>query len=795
MRLRPAADVTPLTGARKIDPARFGPWDELARRHPGISFSAAYEGRHLDAWASVTKGLRTTERSVKRGERSHLFYVDAPPRTDFDRLADDLRAWDAVERAWVRRGAPPPAVSPANDASWPVQFHLDPSGSVRASDGLDYDGIDAEYAWEFPGGDGAGVRIIDIEGGCNTAHPDLVGLPWIPRLANVAADPTPAPVTTSGDPGPQLVAGVNVPGYREHGTAMLGIVCAEDGQAHVVGIAPNVERAGVVSSATDASGVESLESIEQAIAYAIETGPSRLRAGDVLLLERQLWIPEPVPRGAPPTGLGYLVPLEADPEICSDLADVADLGILVVQAGGNGRAPDGVAQGDIGLDVTTYVDGAGRDVLAPPPEDNGSILVSAGVPAGTMRRTRQPWAPFGDRVDCWAWGDAVITASGTSGVSQTGVGGTSAAAAMVAGVVADLQGIVRATGRRPLTPLRMRDLLRDPANGTPQRAADAAGGFRIGAMPDLRKILAFAISPFGLYVRSGPLDLGDEDVAERVAGRCPDVFVTPRFPLGPVGPDLDPTPPVVEGAEYVVRATVHNRGTTTWPDAWVDVYWAAPATLLTPDAWRRIGRAAVGVVPPQGSVASAPLSWTPDGVPPDGSVALAVTLGTDIAPAPQPTDLESWSAFTRFSAVPGRLATRCVVRASQAATGGDAAGSWIELPFLIAGAPDERQDFTLTLAPQLPEAARVVLETRAHVLETLRGSVAAARRDDRTASVSFAAHKPTVLDHVRFEPGLREPAVLRVWIPPSERTVPHGISIVQSWHGREVGRLTWILTP
>lgn len=37
-------------------------------------------------------------------------------------------------------------------------------------------GIDARYAWGFPGGDGMGANMVDMEQGWNLNHEDLVGL-------------------------------------------------------------------------------------------------------------------------------------------------------------------------------------------------------------------------------------------------------------------------------------------------------------------------------------------------------------------------------------------------------------------------------------------------------------------------------------------------------------------------------------------------------------------------------------------------------------------------------------------
>ena len=64
---------------------------------------------------------------------------------------------------WNRLRFVPPAVNPADDPRSVNQGYLDPAP----------DGIDAEYAWGFPGGAGAGQALVDLEVGWNFNHEDL----------------------------------------------------------------------------------------------------------------------------------------------------------------------------------------------------------------------------------------------------------------------------------------------------------------------------------------------------------------------------------------------------------------------------------------------------------------------------------------------------------------------------------------------------------------------------------------------------------------------------------------------
>ena len=69
--------------------------------------------------------------------------------------------------------------------------------------------------------------------------------------------------------------------------------------------------------------------------------------------------------------------------------------------------------------------------------------------------------------------------------------GTSSASPIVVGALACVQGILRARGKTPLTPIEARELLR--ATGSAQQ--DAPGRprtQRIGSRPDLRQLVARA---------------------------------------------------------------------------------------------------------------------------------------------------------------------------------------------------------------------------------------------------------------------------------------------------------------
>jgi Subtilase family len=165
-----------------------------------------------------------------------------------------------------------------------------------------------------------------------------------------------------------------------------------------------------------------------------------------------------------------MMPAEVDDADFAAVRLATGLGIVVVEAAGNGNRNLGAWTGDLGRRLTR--DGA---------EDSGAIVV-----ASCNRQLETDTSTFGSRVDCYAWGDGVAAANGSGGYRDD-FNGTSSAAAIIAGVAVVVQGMHRAATGSFLTSTAMRDLLSDPS-GTPQVPAAARQTTPIGVMPDLQAI-------------------------------------------------------------------------------------------------------------------------------------------------------------------------------------------------------------------------------------------------------------------------------------------------------------------
>lgn len=382
---------------------------------------------------------------------SSYWRLDARRVADVTTLVERLTGAPAVEHAYRERRRLDPAVNPADDPFSNQQVHLDPAPV----------GIDARWAWGQPGGAGELVAFVDLEQGWTLHHEDfpaLFALPGVPRDIN--------------------------PGHESHGTGVLGIVAGADNDRGIVGIAPHAARVSVASHYRGSDKTEGL--VTDAIAAILASGD--VTDGDVLLLEVQD---------------GNNLPIEMDDAVFIAIGNAIALGIIVVEAAGNGS-----------LDLDT--------VVALNAKDSGAIVVGAslaGLDATATGHDRWviatpgPGSNFGARVDCYAYGEGVVTTgpafnpacvlgSGTRATNQyrCDFGGTSAAAAIVAGAAVALQGLHRSDKGIPLSPLQMRNVFR--TYGTPQGAGTPG---KIGLMPDLKAAAqSLALGPFKTKPPSAP---------------------------------------------------------------------------------------------------------------------------------------------------------------------------------------------------------------------------------------------------------------------------------------------------
>ena len=402
----------------------------------------------------------------------YLYYAVDAADDALDELAGKLAALPTVDGAYVK---PPPelpmavaelvtdadpsealnAMAPSADASPPAtpnfvsrQGYLGPAPA----------GIDAEYAWTQRGGRGFGVRVFDCEGAWRFTHEDL-----------------------GQNQGGVIRNQTNALNWRNHGTAVVGVIGGDRNSFGIVGISPDAHCRG--SSIFDTGGLPG----------AIRAAADRLGRGDIILLEVQYGHPSK----------GY-TSVEWWPDDFAAIRYAVNRGIIVVEAAGNGNN---------NLDDPVYdtplsgFPSSWRNPFRRGRRDSGAVLVGAGAPPpGTHGRN---WGPDRSRLDFSNYGSAIDVQGWGREVTATGYGdlqggsnedlwytdrfsGTSSASPCVVGALACVQGVLRANGRVTLSPARARSLLR--SSGSPQ--TDAPGrprSQRIGNRPNLRQLIPMAL--------------------------------------------------------------------------------------------------------------------------------------------------------------------------------------------------------------------------------------------------------------------------------------------------------------
>ncbi len=598
-----------------LDTLGAGSWNRLSELHP----QGKLKFRSLFTSVSPARLQELVNLAVQRDGAYQPPNFQAFCACEFSTLTQApamisyLRAWGPVRSVYFDPPGGDPVVNPADDDYWPDQGYLDPAP----------DGIDVEYAWNLPGGDGAGQHLIDLEQGWTLDHEDLIAH------------------------GATLLYGNLKDRSRSHGTSVLGEVCGVDNDRGCIGVAPNVGSVNVVS----------YFGAGKTRAEAILTAIDSLPFGGVLLVEAQL---DEVTVGGK---TWFAMPVEVLEAEFEAIRLATALGITVVAAAGNG-----------GNDLDTFADALGNQVLNRTSvgfRDSGAILVAA----ASATAPHQPWvapppAPpvvvtnYGSRIDCYAWGEQITsTASGNAAdtTSYTGnFAGTSAAAPIIAGAALVVQGLADAGSQYQFSAWQMRALLTDSATSTPSN--DPAND-RIGVMPNLRAIAEADVlrAAPDVYVRDFIGDIGDHHTDPICVS--PDVIVRPDATLPNAAPDPQTAygegsgtedsvmlgSQATAGQDNYVYVRVRNRGGLDAANVTAKVYWSPPTTLVAPDLWTLIGETVIPTVL-SGRVltVSNAIHWPAVDVPPTGHYCFITLVGTAADPVPAPADFLNWTNYENF---------------------------------------------------------------------------------------------------------------------------------------------------
>lgn len=467
--------------ASKAGAAGAGPPVDMIRAiTPDIVFARAFDSLTPTDIKSLVTVASDQDPSYEPFKFDNALEAVFAPGFDTSELVAALNNWTGVmEYAYTGADASDPIVTGTGNPLFNSQGYFNPADI----------GIGVQSAWA-KGADGTGTSFIDLEQGWFLNHVDL-------------------------PPGIPLLAGTNSRQSFYHGAAVLGMLVAQDNTLGIVGAAPNA-RAQVMSYFDPRANpkLNAVQRIHDRILKCLDPvaqggeNNTVFGLGDVLQIEAQF------------TGfigtIKTLLPVEFEPLVFQAIRIVTAIGIIVVEAAGNGGDYPNAATKKMdhhGTDLDTFVDKDGKRVLSRSTpadfKDSGAIMVTGSVT--TLPHTRQPDLNFGSRIDCYAWGDNIVTCFWDSQTPNArdlymGVGryknlpfkNTSGATPIITGaclLTQHLQTLLTPKGRPAgrIKSTDMRTILSKVTNGTESAAGAAID--KIGMMPDFVKILANEFMP------------------------------------------------------------------------------------------------------------------------------------------------------------------------------------------------------------------------------------------------------------------------------------------------------------
>ncbi|MBI3817522.1 MAG: FG-GAP repeat protein [Planctomycetes bacterium] len=416
---------------------------------------------------------------------TQFFKIELPKNIHGHDLLAGLLNRSDVENAYF---APIPVAAPGNVGTPTTP---DMNAMQLNLKGLAPMGIEQAFAIsDDPAAYAPGVRIADLEYDWDLLHEDL-------SVKSGVAPSGPPPVTPFTKFSEQFTA-------KQHGTAVLGLLAADQDSYGVTGIAA---QGGIRTVATStASGVN--------VASAVLTSLTYLQPGDIILIEQQT----PGPNyNTNCTGYSAqnstkqfgLVPVEYNDAEFAAINMAVALGYTVVEAAGNG-----------GQDLDNLISTGSANCSTGDPSytkfdllvrDSGAVVVACGT--SSLPHVPTAFTNVGNRIDSFSWGENVVTTGygDMTGFNDGTVfgnihkyytdkfGGTSASAAIVAGCAAILESKHLILFSLPYPPQALRLLLRTRGTDSQDPRND-----RIGKQPNLRtQLQAVASVKDPSVVRSG----------------------------------------------------------------------------------------------------------------------------------------------------------------------------------------------------------------------------------------------------------------------------------------------------
>jgi hypothetical protein len=255
---------------------------------------------------------------------------------------------------------------------------------------------------------------------------------------------------------------------------------------------------------------------------------------------------------------------------------------------------------------------------------------------------------------------------------------------------------------------------------------------------------------------------------------------------------------------------VWNRGNAAAQNVFATVYYAPPATLVTPSMWTLIGDSYYPNVPTGSTVevTTIGIPWPADQIPAAGHYCFVATVGNNYQPAPNPQALANFATFQDYydyilanNNVTWRNFNVVNLTAGQIKW---PFGPLFPLPFRLTGAWTGEEVFQFEIIAELPKGSTLALQAADWIGRGLTPAPKSMKpfRDLVTDPANTArlriplpTHAAHTLGEIKLPARTAAASHLLVSVPAALHDKPYEVAILQRYKGQEVGRITWRLVP
>ena len=225
------------------------------------------------------------------------------------------------------------------------------------------------------------------------------------------------------------------------------------------------------------------------------------------------------------------------------------------------------------------------------------------------------------------------------------------------------------------------------------------------------------VKPIDLYIRDFVGDTGDVHTGS--ISSSPDIILLPMLQPNPQasfgqgsGTENSNTlgSQATAGQDNFIYVRLRNRGGSSATSVTATVFWSPVSTLITPDLWTLVGSVVIPNVP-DGDIltVSNAITWAASNIPGEGHYCFVGLIGSSTDPAPAPADFINWDNFRHFIRSNNNVTWRNFnVVNNEPAPNAEPSG-FVDLPFLVSGAPDKARWMSIEVVARLPQGARALL--------------------------------------------------------------------------------------